>query len=164
MVRFSLNIKTCCLYVTWKIQDHIWAKIFCIPKNMHSRTPMKQLTRVNIINRMDTTQCCKVIEHGIPRQTTAYASRVRGIRFHAVSCMRTIQVDSLQNKLYGNMHSLKYYTSKWCKSKECTACLFLFTLQRTACHFSEVHTGDAIYFMHNPPMLGATAKVEVDDQ
>jgi len=40
MVRFSLNIKTCYLYVTWEIQDKIWAKIFCIPKNMHSRTPM----------------------------------------------------------------------------------------------------------------------------
>jgi len=40
MVRFSLNIKTCCLYVIRETQDQIWAKIFCIPKNMHSRTPM----------------------------------------------------------------------------------------------------------------------------
>ena len=40
MVRFSLNIKTCCLYVTWEIQDQIWANIFCSPKNVHSCTPM----------------------------------------------------------------------------------------------------------------------------
>jgi len=40
MVHFSLNIKTCCLYVIWEKQDQNWAKIFCIPKNMHSRTPM----------------------------------------------------------------------------------------------------------------------------
>jgi len=38
MVRFNLNIKTCCLYVIWKKQDQIWAKNFCIPKNIHSRT------------------------------------------------------------------------------------------------------------------------------
>jgi len=30
----------CCLYVIWEIQDQIWAKTFCIPKNLHSRTPM----------------------------------------------------------------------------------------------------------------------------
>jgi len=24
----------------WEKQDQIWAKIFCIPKNMHSRAPM----------------------------------------------------------------------------------------------------------------------------
>jgi len=40
MVHFSLNIKACCLYVIWEKQDRIWAKIFCIPKNMHSRTLM----------------------------------------------------------------------------------------------------------------------------
>jgi len=40
MVRFSLNNKTCCLYVTWEIQDQIWAKMFCIPKNIPYRTPM----------------------------------------------------------------------------------------------------------------------------
>jgi len=40
MVRFSLDIKTCCLFVIWEKQDKIWAKFFCIPKNMHSRTPM----------------------------------------------------------------------------------------------------------------------------
>jgi len=40
MVGFSLNIKTCCLYVIWEKQVQIWAKLFCIPKNMHSRTPM----------------------------------------------------------------------------------------------------------------------------
>jgi len=40
MVHFSLNIKACCLYINWEKQDQIWAKIFCIPKNMHSRTPM----------------------------------------------------------------------------------------------------------------------------
>jgi len=33
-------MKTYCLYVTREIQDQIWAKIFCISKNMHSRTPM----------------------------------------------------------------------------------------------------------------------------
>ena len=38
MVRFSLNIKTFCLYVIW--ENQIWAKIFCIPKNRHSRTFM----------------------------------------------------------------------------------------------------------------------------
>jgi len=42
MVRFSLIIKTCCLYVIWEKQDQIWAKIVCIPKNMHSRTPMDE--------------------------------------------------------------------------------------------------------------------------
>jgi len=40
MVRFSLNTKTFCLYVIWGKQDQIWAKIFCIPKNRHSRTPV----------------------------------------------------------------------------------------------------------------------------
>ena len=40
MVHFSLNIKACCLYVIWEKQDQIWAKIFCIPKIMHSRTPI----------------------------------------------------------------------------------------------------------------------------
>jgi len=40
MVHFSLNIKACCLYVISEEQDQIWTKIFCIPKNMHSRTPM----------------------------------------------------------------------------------------------------------------------------
>jgi len=40
MVRFSLNIKTWCLYVIWEKQDQIWAKICCIPKNMHSRASM----------------------------------------------------------------------------------------------------------------------------
>jgi len=43
MVHFSLNIKGCSLYVIWEKQDQIWAKIFCILKNMHSRTPT-QLT------------------------------------------------------------------------------------------------------------------------
>jgi len=62
------------------------------------------------------------------------------------------------------MHLLKYYTSKRCKIKECTARLFLFNLQRTACHFNEVDTGDATYFMHNLPMLGATAYVKGDEQ
>jgi len=38
MVHFSLNIKTCCLYVIWEKQDQIWAKISSIPKNMHSYT------------------------------------------------------------------------------------------------------------------------------
>jgi len=33
-------LKTCCLYVLWETQDQIWGKIFCIPKNMNSRTPM----------------------------------------------------------------------------------------------------------------------------
>jgi len=28
------------LYVIWEKTDQIWAKIFCIPKNMRSRTPM----------------------------------------------------------------------------------------------------------------------------
>jgi len=42
MVRFSFKIKTCCLYVTWEIQDQIWANIFCIPKIMHSRAPMSE--------------------------------------------------------------------------------------------------------------------------
>jgi len=32
MVRFSLNIKTCCLYVIWEKQDQIWAKFFASPK------------------------------------------------------------------------------------------------------------------------------------
>jgi len=41
MVRFSLNIKTCCLYGTWEIHDQIWAKIICIPQIVNSRTPMK---------------------------------------------------------------------------------------------------------------------------
>jgi len=27
-------------------QDHIWAKIFCIPKNMHSRTLMLVITMI----------------------------------------------------------------------------------------------------------------------
>jgi len=40
MVHFSLNIKAWCLYAIREKQDQIWAKIFCIPKNMHSRTPM----------------------------------------------------------------------------------------------------------------------------
>jgi len=40
MVGFRLNIKTCCLHFIWEKQDQIWAKIFCIPKHMHSRTPM----------------------------------------------------------------------------------------------------------------------------
>jgi len=40
MVHFSLNIKAWCLYVIWEKQDQIWAKIPCISKNMHSRTPM----------------------------------------------------------------------------------------------------------------------------
>jgi len=40
MLRFSLNIKACCLYVIWEKQDQISANIFCIPKNMHSRTSM----------------------------------------------------------------------------------------------------------------------------
>jgi len=26
----------------WEKQDQIWANIFCIPKNMHSRTPMNE--------------------------------------------------------------------------------------------------------------------------
>jgi len=38
MVRFSLNIKTFLRYLGK--QDQIWAKMFCIPKNMHSRTLM----------------------------------------------------------------------------------------------------------------------------
>jgi len=40
MVHFSLNIKAFCLYVIWEKQDQIYAKNFCIPQNMHSRTPM----------------------------------------------------------------------------------------------------------------------------
>jgi len=40
MAHFSRNIKACCLYVIRERQDQIWAKIFCIPKNMHSRTLM----------------------------------------------------------------------------------------------------------------------------
>jgi len=43
MEHFSLNIKACCLYVIGEKQDQIWAKIFCIPKIMHSRTPMVAL-------------------------------------------------------------------------------------------------------------------------
>jgi len=39
MVHFGLNIKACCLHVIWEKQDQIWAKLFSIPKNMHSRTP-----------------------------------------------------------------------------------------------------------------------------
>jgi len=41
MVRFSLNIQTSCSYVAWEMQDHIWANMFCIPKNIHCRTPTK---------------------------------------------------------------------------------------------------------------------------
>jgi len=42
MVHFGLNIKTCCLYVTWEIQDQIWAKIFaslkiCTPVHLWLR-------------------------------------------------------------------------------------------------------------------------------
>jgi len=40
MVHFSLDIKACCLYVIWEKQDQIWAKMLCIPKNMHSRSHM----------------------------------------------------------------------------------------------------------------------------
>jgi len=40
MVRFSPSIKTFCLYVIREKQDQIWAKIFCFPKNMDSRTLM----------------------------------------------------------------------------------------------------------------------------
>jgi len=40
MVRFNSSIKTFCLYIIWEKQDKIWANIFCIPKNMDSRTPM----------------------------------------------------------------------------------------------------------------------------
>jgi len=45
MVRFGFNIKTCCLNVIWEKQDQIWAKIFCIPKNIHVRTPMPPFER-----------------------------------------------------------------------------------------------------------------------
>jgi len=41
MVRFSLNFKTCCLYDIWEKQDQIWAKKFCIPKIMQTRTPLR---------------------------------------------------------------------------------------------------------------------------
>jgi len=34
-------------YVIWEEQDQIWAKMFCIPKNMHSRTSMLKIFRVN---------------------------------------------------------------------------------------------------------------------
>jgi len=40
MVHFDLDIKACSLYVIWVKQDQIGAKIVCIPKNMHSRSPM----------------------------------------------------------------------------------------------------------------------------
>ena len=43
MVHYSLNIKACCSYVIWEKQDQIWAQICCIPKNMHSRTPMVKI-------------------------------------------------------------------------------------------------------------------------
>jgi len=33
------------LYVIWEKQDQVWAKIFCIPKNMYSRTPMTRRIR-----------------------------------------------------------------------------------------------------------------------
>jgi len=40
MVHFSPSIKTFSLYVIGEKQGQIWAKIFGIPKNMDSRTPM----------------------------------------------------------------------------------------------------------------------------
>ena len=49
---FSLNIKNCYLHVICEKQDQIWEKIFCIPKNNHSRTPMMILIRVQ--NRLKT--------------------------------------------------------------------------------------------------------------
>jgi len=54
VVRFSLNIKTYCLYVTWEIQDQIWAKIVCIPTNMHSRTLMPVFLNRGSEGRMDS--------------------------------------------------------------------------------------------------------------
>jgi len=44
MVRFRPSNKTFCLYVTWAKQDQIWAKNFCTPKNMDSRTPLVSTT------------------------------------------------------------------------------------------------------------------------
>jgi len=57
MARFSLNIKTCCLYVTWEIEDQIMAKIFCIPKNMHSHTPMLNRESQSFQLRFRDVQC-----------------------------------------------------------------------------------------------------------
>jgi len=66
MVRFSLNIKTCCLHVTWEIQDQIWAKIFCIPKKMNSRTPMgaesENITPATSARRQTCwPRCCQLV-------------------------------------------------------------------------------------------------------
>jgi len=62
IVRFSLNSKTCCLYVVWEKQDKIWANIFCIPKIMHSRTPMDvRYTKIHkFINRTRQVQTIAV--------------------------------------------------------------------------------------------------------
>jgi len=57
MIHFSLNIKACCLYVIWEKQDQIWANIFCIPKNMHSRTPMAASHIISSNKRLLNTSC-----------------------------------------------------------------------------------------------------------
>jgi len=69
MVRFSLSIKTCCLHVVWGKQDQVWAKIFCITKNMHSRTLMLRAHPVrgeshiqSNANREVATSHCQVIQ------------------------------------------------------------------------------------------------------
>jgi len=72
-----------------------------------------------------------------------FALNLSANRFHAAIRRRRIQYRLI---LYGSMHSLKYYTPTRCKIKECTVRLFLFTSQRTAHHFNEVHAGDAIDF------------------
>jgi len=40
MARFGLNLKDLLFHVIWEKQDQIWAKRFCISKNMHSRSLM----------------------------------------------------------------------------------------------------------------------------
>jgi len=69
MVHFSLNIEARCLYVIWEKQDQIWGKSSCIPKNMHSRTPMSHSPKhvpllrliVNITHQPDKDRTYKSI-------------------------------------------------------------------------------------------------------
>jgi len=55
------------LYVIGEKQGQIWAKMFCIPKSMHSRTPM--LARTVLLNT-----CCLIY----PEQRANRSSIVHG--------------------------------------------------------------------------------------
>jgi len=105
ILSFSLNIKTCCLYVIWKKQDQIWAKILCIPKNMHYRTPMcgsiaadsLMLFSHSINARGLPLSACHCLA-ALPAKSAFNSATKRLLLLHEVNLWRFVVILLLHNK------------------------------------------------------------------